>query len=121
VGESQPGAERIVFLKAVVNGKIIGSVRGYAMGQTAHIRRMIVHPYFRGRGIGRRLLKEIENAFPEVQRFQAKTGHQSKRNLFQLTRSGYQVFRTEPFTEHINWVYLRKDRTPALATTKGAT
>jgi len=119
-GEGQPPEERIVFLKAVVNGKIIGSVRGYAIGDTAHVRRMIVHPYFRGRGIGRRLLKEIENAFPEATHVEAKTGHQSKRNLFQLAHGGYRVFRTEPFTEHINWVYLRKDKTPAPAATKGA-
>jgi ech hydrogenase subunit C len=119
-GNGHGSTARIVFLKAVVNGKIIGSVRGFALGQTAYIRRMIVHPYFRRRGIGRRLLKEIENAFPEVQRFEAKTGHESKRNLFQLSRSGYQVFRTEPFTTQINWVYLQKDRTPATATTKSA-
>ena len=104
----------------MVNGKIIGSARGYALGDTAYVRRMIVHPYFRGRGIGRRLLKEIENAFPDVKRFEAKTGHQSKRNLFQLTQSGYKAFRTEPFTPHVNWVYLQKERTPAAATTKGA-
>jgi ech hydrogenase subunit C len=110
-----PMAARIVFVKAVVNGKIIGSVRGYALGQTAYIRRMIVHPYFRRRGVGRRLLKEIENAFPEVKRFEAKTGHESKRNLFQLSRSGYEVFRTEPFTPQINWIYLQKDRVSAAA------
>jgi ech hydrogenase subunit C len=106
-------AERIVFLKAVVNGKIIGSIRGFELGYTAFIRRMIVHPYFRRRGIGRRLLREIENAFPDAQRFEAKTGHRSKRNLFQLSRGGYQVFRTEPFTPHINWVYLQKERRPS--------
>ena len=111
----RPEADRIVFIKAVVNGKIIGSVRGFAVGDTAYLRRMIVHPYFRGRGIGRRLLKEIENAFPDVKRFEAKTGHQSKRNLFQLSQGGYQVFRTEPFTPNISWVFLQKDRTPAPA------
>jgi ech hydrogenase subunit C len=119
-GNGHSEADRIVFLKAVVNGKIIGSVRGYAVGDTAYLRRMIVHPYFRRRGIGRRLLKEIENAFPEAKRFEAKTGHQSKRNLFQLTTGGYQVFRTEPWTPNINWVYLQKDRMPASAATKGA-
>lgn len=115
----RPEADRIVFIKAVVNGKIIGSVRGFAVGDTAYLRRMIVHPYFRGRGIGRRLLKEIENAFPDVKRFEAKTGHQSKRNLFQLSKSGYQVFRTEPFTPNISWVFLQKERTPAPAAEKG--
>jgi ech hydrogenase subunit C len=120
VGTDQSEVDRIVFLKAVVNGKIIGSVRGFGLGDTAYLRRMIVHPYFRGRGVGRRLLKEIEDAFPDVKRFRAVTGHQSKRTLFQLTRSGYKVFRTEPFTPNINWVYLEKERTPAPATSKGA-
>ena len=82
----------------MVNGKIIGSIRGFAMGDTAYLSRMIVHPYFRRRGIGRRLLKEIEKCFPHVNRFEAKTGHQSKRNLFQLAKRGYQTFKTEPFT-----------------------
>ena len=120
VGTGASEADRIVFLKAVVNGKIIGSVRGFAVGDTAYLRRMIVHPYFRGRGIGRRLLKEIENAFPDAKRFRAVTGHQSKRNLFQLSRGGYKVLRTEPFTPNINWVYLQKERTPVPATTKDA-
>jgi len=119
-GNGHSEADQIVFLKAVVNGKIIGSIRGFALGETAYLRRMIVHPYFRRRGIGRRLLKEIESAFPDAKRFEAKTGHQSKRNLFQLSQGGYQVFRTEPFTPNITWVYLQKDRSPAPATMKGA-
>ncbi len=78
--------DRILFLKAVVNGKIIGSVRGYTMDDTAYLSRLNVHPYFRKRGIGRRLLAEIEQAFPHVSRFETKTGHQSKRNLYQLAK-----------------------------------
>jgi GNAT superfamily N-acetyltransferase len=105
--------DRMTFLKAVVNGKIIGSVRGYADGGTAHVSRVIVHPYFRGRGIGRQLLEEIEQAFPDVARFEAFTGHQSKRNLYQLGRRGYQQFKSEPFTPGITWIYLQKHRSPA--------
>jgi ech hydrogenase subunit C len=116
---SPNGSDRILFLKAVVNGKIIGSVRGYAIDGTAYLSRLIVHPYFRRRGIGRRLLAEIEQAFPRVKRFEAKTGHRSKRNLFQLSKGGYQTFKTEPFTPTITWVYLQKDRNSAPAGTKG--
>jgi ech hydrogenase subunit C len=112
-------SDRIIFLKAVVNGKIIGSVRGFAMDGTAYLSRLNVHPYFRKRGIGRRLLAEIEQAFPRVSRFETKTGHQSKRNLFQLAKGGYQTFKTEPFTPTITWVYLQKDRSPTPAGTKG--
>jgi ech hydrogenase subunit C len=104
--------DRVLFIKAVVNGKIIGSVRGFAIGDTAHISRMTVHPYFRGRGIGRRLLPEIEQAFPKAKRFEAFTGHRSKRNLYQLEKSGYRPFKTEPFTPAITWVYLEKHRQP---------
>ena len=102
--------DRVVFIKAVVNGKIIGSIRGYAIDDTAYLSRMMVHPYFRRRGIGRRLLDEIEKAFPQVRRFESKTGHQSKRNLFQMAKRGYQVFKTEPFTPTINWVHLQKEQ-----------
>jgi len=112
-------SDRVVFLKAVVNGKIIGSIRGYAIGDTAYPSRMMVHPYFRKRGIGRWLLDEIEAAFPQVTRFETKTGHRSKRNLFQLAQRGYQTLKTEPFTPTITWVHLQKDRkaaAPAKAT-----
>jgi GNAT superfamily N-acetyltransferase len=73
---------------------------------------MMVHPYFRGRGIGRRLLTEIEQVFPDARQFEAFTGHKSKRNLFQLEKRGYKVFKTEVFSPTISWVYLRKDRRP---------
>jgi ech hydrogenase subunit C len=110
---SAPNSDSIIFLKAVVNGKIIGSVRGYARDGTAYLSRLNVHPYFRRRGIGRRLLAEIEKLFPQVNRFETKTGHRSKRNLFQLAKGGYQTFKTEPFTPTITWVYLQKDQRPA--------
>jgi ech hydrogenase subunit C len=112
-------SDRIIFLKAVVNGKIIGSIRGYAMDDTAYLSRLNVHPYFRRRGIGRRLLDEIERVFPQVNRFETKTGHQSKRNLYQLAKRGYETFKTEPFTPTITWIYLQKNQRPASAGTKG--
>jgi ech hydrogenase subunit C len=122
-GAQQPGTadlDRIVFMKAVVNGKIIGSVRGYSIDETAYLSRLNVHPYFRRRGIGRRLLAEIEQVFPHVNRFETKTGHRSKRNLFQLAKGGYQTFKTEPFTPTITWVYLQKHRAPTPTAMKGS-
>ena len=99
-----------VFIKTVVNGKIIGSMRGYALNDSAYLSRVLVHPYFRGRGIGRRLVEETEKAFPNAKRFEVKTGHKSERNLFQFRHHGYQEFKTEPFTPAITWVYLQKER-----------
>ena len=99
-----------VFIKTVVNGKIIGSMRGYALNDSAYLSRVLVHPYFRGRGIGRRLVEETEKAFPNAKRFEVKTGHKSERNLFQFRAQGYKEFKTEPFTPAITWVYLQKER-----------
>jgi len=109
---SRDDSERIVFIKAVVNGKIIGSIRGYAIEDTAYPSRLMVHPYFRRRGIGLRLLHEIEQAFPQCRRFETKTGHQSKRNHFQLGKMGYTQVRTEPFSSTVTWVYFQKERKP---------
>lgn len=109
--EIESDFQRMIFLKAVVNAKIIGSIRGYQEGSTAHISRVIVHPYFQRRGIGRRLLREIEKAFPpEVIRFEAFTGHKSKRNLYIYGKLGYQIFKTQPHSPTIEWVYMQKDR-----------
>lgn len=102
--------DHVVFLKAVVNGRIVGAVRGYAVDETAYLSRVIVHPYFQGRGHGRRLTEEIERSFPGVQRFEIFTGHRSERNLRQFRKLGYGEFKREPFTPAITWVYLQKER-----------
>jgi Ni,Fe-hydrogenase III small subunit/N-acetylglutamate synthase-like GNAT family acetyltransferase len=108
--EMEEEFQRAVFLKAVVNGKIIGSVRGYAQDDTAYITRLIVHPYFRGRGLGVRLVAQLEETFPKARQFEVFTGHKSQRNLHVYEMLGYRTFKTEPFTPAIQWVYLRKER-----------
>jgi ech hydrogenase subunit C len=111
LADMQADFDQMIFLKAVVNGKIIAAVRGRVMGTTGDISRLVVHPYFRGRGLGPRLLVEIERAMPpEVTRFEARTGHKSKRNLESYARHGYTVFKTEQFTPTIQWIFVEKQR-----------
>ena len=108
---SDPGhADRVVFLKAMVNGKIIGSVRGHSKGSNAYVNRLVVHPYFQKRGIGKQLMTEIERAFPEASRFEVYTGSKSDRSLVQFHKLGYTDFKTESFTPTITWVYLEKEQ-----------
>lgn len=96
------------FLKAVVNGKIVASVRGNAMEGTGRISRVIVHPYFQGHGIGKRLVSEMEKRLAGVTRFEVFTGHKSERNLQLFQELGYRPFRQEPFSKSVEWVYLEK-------------
>jgi len=102
--------DRMIFLKAVVNTKVIGSIRGYLADGTAHLSRMAVHPFFSGAGLGMRLFQEMENAFPEAKRFEAFTGAKSTRNIHMCKKLGYEPFKTEEFSPAVSWVYLQKDR-----------
>jgi ech hydrogenase subunit C len=103
--------DRMIFLKTVVNGKIVASVRGYVEGPTAHVIRCIVHPYFQRRGIGRRLVGDMEKMFPpEITRFETFTGHKSKRSLFIFEKLGYEVFKTEQILPTVQRVFMQKAR-----------
>ena len=101
---------RMLFLKAVVNGKIIGSIRGIRTGDTAHVSRVIVHPYFQRKGLATRLIQHIEQDLGDVRIYEAFTGHQSLRNLHLYGKLGYRQVRTEPFSQTVHWVYLQKER-----------
>jgi len=103
-------AGQIVFLKAVVNGKIIGAVRGYQWGEAAFLRRLIVHPYFWRRGIGRRLVTELEQAFPQAKRFEIFTGRESTKSLGHFRKLGYQEFQTAQYSPAVTWAYMQKER-----------
>ena len=107
--DMQKDFDRMRFLKAVINGKIIATVRGYQEGETAHFLRCVVHPYFRGRGLARKLVNEFEQQFPQVKRFEGRTGDKSKQNLFAFGKLGYKVFKTEPsHTPVFKWVHMEK-------------
>ena len=97
-----------VFLKASVNGKIVGSVRGYLDDGTCHIGRLIVHPYFQNRGIGKQLMSEIESFFKNATRYELFTGHKSERNLYLYQKLGYSTHKTERMSDNLVLVFLEK-------------
>ncbi|MGO9112771.1 MAG: GNAT family N-acetyltransferase, partial [Thermoguttaceae bacterium] len=57
-----------VVLKAIDQGRIIGSVRAYQDGKTCHIGRLVVHPDYQRQGIGAHLMTQIEASFGAVER-----------------------------------------------------
>lgn len=97
-----------VFLKVVVKGKIIGSVRGYIDGGTCHIGRLIVHPDYQNKGIGSRLMGSLEERFPGVERYELFTGDKSERNLHLYQKLGYQIFKTQQLSDQVRLVYMEK-------------
>jgi ribosomal protein S18 acetylase RimI-like enzyme len=97
-----------LFLKAVMDGRIIGSVRAYSRESTCYIGRLVVHPDFQNRGIGTRLMSEIERIFNRYKRFELFTGDKSERNLHLYQKGGYRIFKTAKMTDRTTIVFLEK-------------
>jgi ribosomal protein S18 acetylase RimI-like enzyme len=96
-----------IFLKAVDNGKIVGSARGYIEDGTGIIRKLIVHPEYRCRGIGSKLLYKIEQAL-DVKRYVAFTSNKSVSNLALVEVLGYRIFKKEEIAPNLTYIYLEK-------------
>jgi ribosomal protein S18 acetylase RimI-like enzyme len=96
------------FFKAVIHGKIIGSVRAYAKEGTCYIGRLIVFPDFQNRGVGTKLMDEIERVFNTCKRYELFTGDRSEKNLHLYQKRGYKIFKTSNITDQTTIVYLEK-------------
>ena len=101
--------ESQIFLKALTDGRIIGSVRAHSREGTCYIGRLIVHPDFQNRGIGTKLMNEIEKIFGTCRRFELFTGGRRERNLYLYQKLGYKIFKTANITDQTSIVYLEKD------------
>lgn len=100
--------ERKAALKALMGGKIIGSVRAYQDGDTCRIGKLFVHPDYRKRGVATALMNEIERMFAGCERYELFTGDKSLGNLRLYASLGYEPFRSEAVADHLNMIYLQK-------------
>ncbi len=101
---------RSVFLKAVGDDGIFGSVRARDHDGVCFIGRLIVHPGCRRRGIATRLMHEIERCFGHVDRYELFTGYKSHGNLRLYEGLGYRLFKEEQPTQGPRLVFLEKRR-----------
>ena len=99
-----------VVLKALEGDRLAGSVRARENSGTCHIGRLVVAPNLQGRGIGTRLMQEIEAWFPLVPRFELFTGGRSEGNLRLYQRLGYRPCREQVLTPVVTLVFLEKLR-----------
>jgi ribosomal protein S18 acetylase RimI-like enzyme len=91
-----------VFLNALEEGEIVGSVRAYLEKGTAYIGRLMVKPDSQNKGIGTRLMQAIEEHFRMAGRYELFTGHRSARNLYLYRKLGYREFKRIPVND---WIY----------------
>ena len=97
-------------LRCVVNDRIVGSVRAYMTEGTCMIGKLIVHPKFQNKGIGTKLLEEIENHFNGAERFELFTGSKSEKNLYLYRKQGFEIFKSEKVNDALTLVFMEKDK-----------
>ena len=100
-----------IFLKAVLVDEIIGSIRAHAEGSTVHVGKLIVHPKFQHRGLGRKLLAAIERHCP-AERCELFTDSRNRRNLALYERAGYRKFSERQVNDELMFAYLEKFAPP---------
>jgi GNAT superfamily N-acetyltransferase len=57
------------IFKATLNDKIVGSVRGFEEKGIYYVKRLMVHPDYQNKGIGKKLMIDLEQYFPSCDRF----------------------------------------------------
>jgi ribosomal protein S18 acetylase RimI-like enzyme len=97
-----------VVLKAVLDGRLVGSVRGVVADGVCEVCRLSVDPAVQRQGIGSALIEAIEARFPAIDAFELFTGNRSVENLRLYERHGYRHVRTKVLSPDVSLVYLRK-------------
>jgi ribosomal protein S18 acetylase RimI-like enzyme len=96
------------FLKAVREGKIVGSVRGRTEGDTCFISRLIVHPDHQNSGIGKKLMHAVESKFSDARRYELFTGDKSGKNLALYRDLGYREYKKKPQSANVMLICMEK-------------
>ena len=98
-----------IILKMVdTDNLIIGSIRAWEMKGIVYVGKLMVHPDYRHRGYGTKLLSEIEKYCPQ-KRYELFTSSRSIDNIRLYQRMGYQEFDRRRVDDQLEFVYMEKN------------
>lgn len=97
-----------LYLKAVADCKIVGSVRAHEEENVCYIGRLFFHPDFQNRGIGRSLMLHIENMFKHCKTYSLFAAKRVTRNLHLYNSLGYNKVKEEKIKVNLTFIYFEK-------------
>jgi len=105
-------AKGYTILKAVIDGKTVGSVKGLQNGDRCRISNLIVHPDHWNHGIGHGLLEAIEKEF-DADVYELVTGYRDDKNISLYEKHGYRMTEGyfEKVTEKLYFIHMSKRNT----------
>ena len=89
------------------HSRIIGSVRAYQKDSRVHVGKLIVHPDYRNKGYGIKLMEALETYFKD-KTFELFTSSKSERNLHLYKKIGYKEFKQQKVSEEYSMIFLEK-------------
>lgn len=100
---------RTHFLKVVTpQQQLIGSVRGFQVGSTVFVERVIVAPEYQQRGIGTALVHRIEAQFADAQRFELYAGEKNEKAVRLCQKVGYRELKRERMSHQRIFIFMEK-------------
>jgi ribosomal protein S18 acetylase RimI-like enzyme len=103
----------VIFVKVSDRDKIIGSVRGYLdENHICRIGRLVVHPNYQRKGLGKLLMKEIEEIFKHCNEYRIFTSERSTHVISLYESLGYEKLSRETVGSY-KIVHMKKANKPA--------
>ncbi|KAF0144202.1 MAG: acetyltransferase N-acetylglutamate synthase [Nitrospirae bacterium] len=100
--------QKAIF-KVEQGGRIVASIRCCIKDNVLYLEKLIVDPDFQNRGIGTKIMTEIEKRYASsVNRFALFTGHKSGKNLHIYNKLGYKKIRRETIRDDLKLIYMEK-------------
>lgn len=96
-----------IILKAVLDNKIIGSVRAKQINNIVYIGKLFILEEYQGRGYAKELMHAIENKFDNCE-FQLFTNFFNNKNVTLYKKLGYIEFKKEKASPKITFIYFKK-------------
>lgn len=97
-----------LFLKGIIDNKIIASVRGFTKDNITYIGKLVVDKNFQNKKIAQTLMNAIEQRLNDCSSYELFTGHKSEKNIYLYKKLGYKEYKRKSINENLILIFMNK-------------